>query len=775
VNEDYKALYEQVAPYAAKAKPEDLDAWVYKKTNGQLNSFNQLVAAARDMSGKMSVPETMAHSGLRTATLGFSDELRGAGAALIPGGRGYTEARDFERAQQAKARTDRPGVALASELVGGFATPGLGGLSAARTGLSVARAGALAGGVAGGLMGVGESESTSGALMGGGAGVAAGAVGGAVLSKAFEGLGMLGKWAINKATGKVTPAGLKALESYLIRTGADVTEVKAALAHMESIAPGKAILADVVPGGGRALRAAADLAPELEAQTAAVLDPRSAGQAARVAGALETNMGITGAAARETRQATKAAVRPLADRVYKPLEGQYLTDPNLTTALEHPNTARALKDYGHSPVVLAGQKTVAEALRPVQKVMADITPAIKEGFTYDPRTGQMFSAPKGVQVAVVSTAPVKTEAEVAARISELYAKYGDALANDPSLHIGGYRDAVGLNYIEISKFVPEVDVGVQLGKELGQESVMQHGVPFTDPNFFIPTGGVASTARSAPPIAFEHAQDILRSLRAAATKAFQSADGHRATAAREAAQRVNQGLESASPGFGAANRQYGIASTIGGGGGTKSAFELGGRALDAGQSYEAIREQTAALVAHGGQEAFDAWRMGLVEKVSVQLRRRVTSADVAKGFADMGDETKRIWQLAFPTPDSFSRFEQAMGVEKVMTRTARGAQGGPNTAARMADMGEQLGEAAARGVLPGNVLNVAGTVGRVLVGEAGRKNAVAKARTMGEMLLSNPQQANFLLGQINPALRRGLIPPMLGAAAAGGAVGAVAR
>ena len=56
------------------------------------------------------------------ATFGFSDELRGLGAAITPGGKGYKEARDAEREALAQAREDAPILSLLGEVGGGVAT-----------------------------------------------------------------------------------------------------------------------------------------------------------------------------------------------------------------------------------------------------------------------------------------------------------------------------------------------------------------------------------------------------------------------------------------------------------------------------------------------------------------------------------------------------------------------------------------------------------------------------------------------------------------------------
>ena len=84
---------------------------------------------------------------LKGGTFGFSDEIVGAGTALLGGD--YSEARDQVRTQQAAAQEANPGSFLAGEVVGGLAT---GGTGAARTGVG------MGGAIGGGLYGAGSAD-----------------------------------------------------------------------------------------------------------------------------------------------------------------------------------------------------------------------------------------------------------------------------------------------------------------------------------------------------------------------------------------------------------------------------------------------------------------------------------------------------------------------------------------------------------------------------------------------------------------------------------------
>jgi len=122
------------------------------------------------------------------ASFGFADELAGLGAAVTPGGKGYTEARDESRQRVEDLRGLNPGASLASELAGGVAVPGVGGLKAMEGAPALGKLVNI-GAVEGGLLGAGESDGTAlDRLAGAGQGVAAGALTGG----AFGILGTLG-------------------------------------------------------------------------------------------------------------------------------------------------------------------------------------------------------------------------------------------------------------------------------------------------------------------------------------------------------------------------------------------------------------------------------------------------------------------------------------------------------------------------------------------------------------------------------------------------------
>lgn len=183
------------------------------------------------------------------ASFGFADELAGAGAAIMPGGKGYTEARDEVRQNYDAAKGVAPGRMMAAELGGGLASSlvggGLVGAGAKGAGLG-ARAvmGALSGGAAGGTAGVGYSKdhAVRAGLTGAAAGAALGGaipLAGATIAAPFKYLAkrLNPTGAVANATGHLLPEG-----------------AEAAMARQEALAPGTAVPAALSPDLPASLR-----------------------------------------------------------------------------------------------------------------------------------------------------------------------------------------------------------------------------------------------------------------------------------------------------------------------------------------------------------------------------------------------------------------------------------------------------------------------------------------------------------------------------------------
>jgi hypothetical protein len=131
----------------------------------------------------------LARSGLgQGAALGFGDEIV-AGLRTIFG-ENWEDAIKDERAKVEKFRKENPGTALTAEIVGGFATPGMGlltgALKAAPTALGRIAQSAKIGGVAGATHGFGSAEGNAIERL---PGTAAGGAAGAVLGGALPVVG----------------------------------------------------------------------------------------------------------------------------------------------------------------------------------------------------------------------------------------------------------------------------------------------------------------------------------------------------------------------------------------------------------------------------------------------------------------------------------------------------------------------------------------------------------------------------------------------------------
>lgn len=157
--EEMQAWLDKAATLARKGyPPARISAWLKSRTNGQFSSgqeLSQAIIAARQAAPSPAeqwrdASRATSAAAMQGITAGFSDELAGGLAALVPGGKGYREARDAERELAARG-------GMAPQIIGGVAS-GL---------LTLPFGGAGAGGY---LAGIGK-----GALIGAGYGAAAGA------------------------------------------------------------------------------------------------------------------------------------------------------------------------------------------------------------------------------------------------------------------------------------------------------------------------------------------------------------------------------------------------------------------------------------------------------------------------------------------------------------------------------------------------------------------------------------------------------------------------
>lgn len=185
-------------------------------------------------------------AGAQGATLGFSDELAGAGAAMVPGGDDYTTARDKVRGNLSASRHINPKQTTGTELAGGI-LPGVAsmfipgapaaGASFATNALRAGEVGGLLGAVGG--AGMSEEEDASGiakdAAISGGIGAVAGPV--------LEAGGALAGAAGRRVRDAVSPA------SAVMRNTAPLVPKTAAadIARQEAMAQGTATISNLTP------------------------------------------------------------------------------------------------------------------------------------------------------------------------------------------------------------------------------------------------------------------------------------------------------------------------------------------------------------------------------------------------------------------------------------------------------------------------------------------------------------------------------------------------
>lgn len=128
-------------------------------------------ALARLSAGGGNALTDFAHMAAQGVTARFSDELAGLGAAVVPGGKDYTEARDAERRRIKDLKILNPKAAALAEMAGAVAfgalptnlTPLGSGMGAVLKGqvLPAIGRGAVQGGALSGLFGAGGSEAST--------------------------------------------------------------------------------------------------------------------------------------------------------------------------------------------------------------------------------------------------------------------------------------------------------------------------------------------------------------------------------------------------------------------------------------------------------------------------------------------------------------------------------------------------------------------------------------------------------------------------------------
>lgn len=152
-------------------------------------------------------------------TLGFADEAEAAARALATG-RPYSEEVEKVRGSMREFREAYPKTALASEVIGGIAVPGIGLARAAQAGVRGARTLARSAALQGALQGAGTAEggvgertagAAVGSLLGGGLGYLTGRIAGAgraMVSRKMQGGGALPEAGIPEVVRRAQEAGI---------------------------------------------------------------------------------------------------------------------------------------------------------------------------------------------------------------------------------------------------------------------------------------------------------------------------------------------------------------------------------------------------------------------------------------------------------------------------------------------------------------------------------------------------------------------------------------
>ena len=352
-------------------------------------------------------------------TFNFGDEIAGALDGLVTPGKTMGEGIAEQRESLRGFREAHPKTALGLELAGGLAS-GLGAAGAAKGAGALTARGVLASGIGGGaLAGAGAGESTSGRVIG--AGVGAG-LGGALgfgasklatsnagdklarggrnllemLAEAADGPAAVGTAsapaAQRSALEMLDPAGQAAVRSIFERMGSGADEAlpkaRAAFGNIRGAGlADDAMGADVLPGGGRELRRAANISPAGEEMARTRLGERGAQVGVRARRALTEATGLpeqTTSAGVDDLVAQRAAkAKPLYDAAMEEGRGKVAT-PQLRAFLQEPPIQRAIGLLRGLDEFRGVADDSPEMLDAVYKVLSDRHATIKASQLVDP-------------------------------------------------------------------------------------------------------------------------------------------------------------------------------------------------------------------------------------------------------------------------------------------------------------------------------------------------------------------------------------------------------
>ncbi len=312
------------------------------------------------------------------ALFGFADEIAGVGAAIVPGGRGFSEAVEESRIREEAFKRQHPTAAAALEIGGALASsfiPAGAAINVARGARAAGGAGRVAartlGGTAARAAGLGAAETVLDELGRGEGGLGerlegtgqAGLIG-ASIGGAFPVVGRAARSVTRRVGDIVRPERAIARRADEALAGAVAPEGTAAarrtLREIEEVRPGQATLADVSPQAQSQLDVAVSASPAAAQAAEEVLGPRQAGAAGRIIRDIENIVG----APPNVRAATEAHAKELSElgrRLYEPLEQNFpriearsvrrpAGTPGAGQFVSHQG-AKAVRDFVERPVV----------------------------------------------------------------------------------------------------------------------------------------------------------------------------------------------------------------------------------------------------------------------------------------------------------------------------------------------------------------------------------------------------------------------------------------
>jgi len=355
---DYEKLWQDLIRAYARShargddvSPEQADEFVRTRSKGAVPDVAELRRKLHQRDIQPGVGEGIARSTSKGLSFGFNDELSGLVDAAVGGGNPgagrsgrlrpasgdgstpgerYRTTRDAERGADNAFRSAHGGLAALSEIIGGLplALGTLGAGGPATIG-SLAKTGALYGAGAGAVSGAGNAGELSDVpreiALGGVVGGAAGGVLGALSKPAGDVLGGLGRGARRILAPEADAlASAQGAMSRVIPADAG-----ARMTAANAVRPGQAILGDLNPA---ALDVAGNFNPAVRQRTSDLLMNRNAGADTRLASDLtDAAVGAPRNApdasrfvdVKEAQAFLKTETRPIAERLYRPLEKSY--------------------------------------------------------------------------------------------------------------------------------------------------------------------------------------------------------------------------------------------------------------------------------------------------------------------------------------------------------------------------------------------------------------------------------------------------------------------